>query len=96
MERSKASADKKRKIERSKGKSDKPKEGVNWKKKLKSVVKTQNGFKPIMSVLAEEEASNVEWSKALVSITTPPPTTTLPSAADAVQSASLPRGVKKG
>ena len=91
LEKSKASADKKRKIERSKGKSDKPKEGVNWKKKLKSAVKTQNGFKTIVSVLAEEEASNVEWSKALASITAPPHTTTHHSTAGAVQDTSLPK-----
>ena len=91
LEKSKASADKKRKLEKTKGKSDKPKGEGNWKKKLKSAVKTQNGFKTIMSVLAEEEASNVEWSKALASITAPPPTTTPPPTAGAVQATSLPK-----
>ena len=44
-----------------------------------------------MSVLAEEEASNVEWSKALASITAPPPTTTPPPNVGAVQATSLPK-----
>ena len=38
-----------------------------WKKKLKRAVKTQNGFKTIMSVLAEEETKNQAIIKALTS-----------------------------
>ena len=72
MEKSKLEASKKRKHEgKEKGKNNKPKGDGNWKKKLKSAIKTQNGFKTVMSVLAEEEASNVEWSRVLTSIVAP-------------------------
>ena len=67
-------ATKKRKYEgKEKGKNNKPKGDGNWKKKLKSAIKTQNGFKTVMSVLAEEEAANVEWSRVLTSIVAPTP-----------------------
>ena len=49
-----------------------------WKKKLKKAVKTQNGFKTIMSVLAEEEGKNQALVHALTSI--PPASATTSSA----------------
>ena len=82
LEKSKAAADKTRKFKGGKqggggkGKSDNPKGEGNWKKKLKQAVKTQNSFKTIMSVLDVEEVSNLECSKALVSVTTSTPTST--------------------
>ena len=43
-----------------------------WKKKLKKAVKTHNGFKPIMSVLPEEETHNKEVIAALKATVTEP------------------------
>lgn len=92
LEKSKVSADEKRKVEKMKGKSDKPKGEGNWKKKLKHAVNTQNGFKTIMSVLAAEEVSNIKWSKTLVSVTSPPPPipTPTPTSTIATIQATLP------
>ena len=44
----------------------------NWKKRLKKAVKTQQGFKTIMSVLAAEETRNQSLLRTLSSAITPP------------------------
>ena len=50
---------------KSKQGGDKTSNNGSWKKKLKQAVKTENGFKTIMSVLAEEESRNKDVLAAL-------------------------------
>ena len=67
-----------------------------WKKKLKKVVKIQNGFKIIMSILAAEETSNQTMIKAsLPSATTPPPNLTESASAMTISEAATISNVNK-
>ena len=69
LDQSRTAAAKKQKEEtKSGGKKKDPKAGttVAWKKKLKQAIKTQDGFKTIMSVLAAEEKCNKAMIKALI------------------------------
>ena len=66
LEKSREAADKKRKQEaEAKESGTKSSGGGSWKKRLKKAVKTQNGIKTIMSVLAAEETRNKEVLNAL-------------------------------
>ena len=58
--------------------------GGNWKKKFKSAIKTPNGLKTVMAVLAEEEKSNQAMIAAFQAASQPVP---LPPAPTAVTSA---------
>ena len=60
-----------------------------WKKKLKRAVKTQNGFKTIMSVLAEEEDKNQAMIQALTA-TSAPALAVTPAPTPAVSPAPTP------
>ena len=78
------------------GGANKPKGGDKtvsngaWKKKLKQAVKTQNGFKTIMSVLADEESRNKEVIAALkASVTEPPASASSATAKASAESATL-------
>ena len=50
----------------------------NWKKKLKSALKTPNGLKNVMGVLAEEDKSN-QTLVAVVQASMSPPTALPPA-----------------
>ena len=65
-----------------------PKSDGNWKKRLKKAIKTPNGLKTVMSVLAEEEKTNQALISALqASVNTLPPT---PSVAPVLPPTNLP------
>ena len=49
----------------------KPEGGGNWKKKFNQAMKTPNGLKTVMSVLAEEKKTNKFLIDALKSVQTP-------------------------
>ena len=86
LAKSREAADKKRKADGKPlgggggGKGNKPVSEGAWKKKLKRAVKTNNGFKTIMSVLAEEESKNQAFVNALTPKTSGPASATTSSA----------------
>ena len=90
LAKSREAADKKRKADGKSGggggggKGKKTVSEGAWKKKLKRAVKTQNGFKTIMSVLADEEFKNQALVDALSSVSVPPASATSSSAAATV------------
>ena len=94
LDKSRAAADKKRKHDEIQGDGKDTKtigRGI-WKKKLQKVMKTQNGFKTIMFVLAAEESNNQAVINALLP-TSPPTanaTTTTANASTVTIAASLP------
>ena len=55
---------------------DTKKNGGNWKKKMKKAIKSPNGLKAVMSVLAEEEATNQGLVAAMNSVTSTTSTST--------------------
>ena len=77
--------------------------GGNWKKKFKSAIKTPNGLKTVMAVLAEEEKSNqamiaafqtasqpVPLPPAPTTVTSAPPTTPPPTPQVSLVQAAMP------
>ena len=46
--------------------------GGNWKKKLKSAMKTEKGLKAVFAILGEEESSNQSFASALSTVALPP------------------------
>ena len=59
--------------ESDKSNSNGPKSAGNWKRRLKKAIKTPNGLKAVMSVLADEEKSNQALVAALQSTINPLP-----------------------
>ena len=76
------------------GNDNKPISERALKKKLKRAVKTQNGFKTIMSVLAEDESKTETLINALITSTsTPTPASASTSSTTAV-TPKFPNSVK--
>ena len=48
----------------------------NWKKKMKSAMKTEKGLKAVFAILGQEETSNKSFVSALSGVTLPPAPTT--------------------
>ena len=69
----KTAAAAKRKNDSSSKESDSKNGGGNWKKKMKKALKTPQGIKTVMSVLAEEESNNQALVCALRASNTPAP-----------------------
>ena len=74
---------KKRKNESDSGSTD-----TSWKSKLKKKLKTQHGLSHVMSLLAEEEASNTALISGIQIQLPPPPAATPASAPAATPTAS--------
>ena len=71
----KASASRNTKQQKQNGKGDRKRKAVgnnnkSWQKKLKAKMKTDKGLADVMSMLAEQEKSNVSFAAALTSAAT--------------------------